>query len=338
MSEADQGGRPGGPAGLGTGAGRRVSTGRADTAASGRRYLLGLAGVFLAALVASSAGILLRQIEEADGWQILFYRSLAFVAVLLAYICVRRGRETPRAFLSVGWPGVVVALALGGAFIAFIFAMLLTTVAQAVFILSASPFFAALLGLLFLKERVSPVTWAAMAAALAGIGVMLGQDLLPSGEAGAAWAGTGLAGSLVALAACLGYAAAIVALRAGRKVDMMPATCLAGVFAGLVCFALAGDLAISGHDLVFALLLGSAQIGLQYLLITLSSRHVPAAQITLVMLTEVVLAPLWVWLGVGEVPSSATLVGGAVVLAAVLAQSLAALRSPASGAGNLDRA
>ena len=132
------------------------TTAAKGAAAGDRRYLLGLAGVLLAALAASSAGILLRQIETADGWQILFYRSLAFVAVLLVYICAQRRRDTLRAFLAIGWPGVVVALALGGAFIAFIFSMLLTTVAQAVFILSASPFFAALLGLLFLRERVRP--------------------------------------------------------------------------------------------------------------------------------------------------------------------------------------
>jgi drug/metabolite transporter (DMT)-like permease len=291
-------------------------------AARDRRYLMGLAGVLLAALAASSAGILLRQIEAADGWQILFYRSLAFVAVLLSYIVAQRRRDTLRAFLAIGWPGLVVALALGGAFIAFIFAMLLTTVAQAVFILSAAPFFAALLGLLFLRERVAPLTWISMAAALAGIGVMMGPDL---------GGGSAFLGSLVALAACLGYAAAIVALRAGRRVDMMPATCLAGVFAGGVCFFLADDLAIGGRDLTFALLLGSAQIGLQYLLITLSARHVPAAQIALVMLVEVVLAPLWVWLGVGEAPSPATLLGGAIVLAAVLAQTLHALRTAPDG-------
>jgi drug/metabolite transporter (DMT)-like permease len=221
--------------------------------AGDRRYLLGLAGVVLAALAASSAGILLRQIEQADGWQILFYRSLAFVVTLFVFICVRRRGETPQAFLAIGRAGLVVALALGGAFIAFIFAMLLTTVAQAVFILSASPFFAALLGLVFLGERVAPVTWACMAAALAGIGVMMGEGLGAGGLSPAA-----LSGSLVALAACLGYAAAIVALRAGRGRDMMPATCLAGVFAGLVCLALAGDLAVSAHDLAFALLLGSA--------------------------------------------------------------------------------
>jgi drug/metabolite transporter (DMT)-like permease len=291
-----------------------------------RRYLLGLAGVFLAALAASSAGILLRQIEAADGWQILFYRSLAFVAVLLAYIVAQRRRDTLRAFLAIGWPGLVVALALGSAFIAFIFAMLLTTVAQAVFILSAAPFFAALLGLAVLRERVAPLTWISMAAALAGVGVMMAQGLVGGSASGGAFLG-----SLVALAACLGYAAAIVALRAGRRVDMMPATCLAGVFAGGVCFFLADDLAIGGRDLTFALLLGSAQIGLQYLLITLSARHVPAAQIALVMLVEVVLAPLWVWLGVGEAPSPATLLGGAIVLAAVLAQTLHALRTAPDG-------
>ena len=138
-------------------------------------------------------------------------------------------------------------------------------------------------------------------------------------------------GSLMALLACLGYAAAIVALRAGKSVDMMPATCLAGFVAFLICLSLVGDVAISRHDLTIALLLGTAQIGLQYLLITLAARHVPAAQIALIMLSEVVLGPLWVWLGVGEVPSSATLFGGAIVLAAVLAQTLYTLRTQPDG-------
>jgi len=130
----------------------------------------------------------------------------------------------------------------------------------------------------------------------------------------------------VALGACLGYAAAIVALRAGRDVDMMPATCLSGVFAMFVCAVLVGDFTIGARDLVLSLILGAGQIGLQYIMITISARVVPAAEIALIMLLEVVLAPLWVWIGVGETPGAMTLAGGGIVVAAVLGQTLIGLR------------
>ncbi len=284
--------------------------------AADRRHRLGLAGVVLAAFAASTAGILLRHIETADGWQILFYRSLAFAGTVFLLVAARHRGQTPAAFRAIGLPGMVVAVCLGGAFIAFIFALLLTTVAETVFILSASPVFAAAIGWLALRERVPPRLWLGMAATVLGIGIMMS-----GGFAG----GTPI-GALVALGACLGYAAAIVALRAGRSVDMMPATCLSGVFAMLVCAALVGDFTIGARDLVLSLVLGAGQIGLQYILITICARVVPAAEIALIMLLEVVLAPLWVWIGVGETPGAMTLAGGGIVVAAVLGQTLIGLR------------
>ena len=306
VTAADRGiGGPGGPGGSGT----------ARRGRHGRGYAYGLAAILLAAIAASSAGILVRQIEVASGWQILFYRSLAFSLVVLVVVVGRHRSRTVAAFRAIGRPGLVAAISLGGAFIAFIFALLWTTVAEAVFILSCAPFFAALLGRMVLGEAVGGAMWAAMAIALGGIAVMVADGL-----GGGGW------GAAAALAACLGYAAAIVALRAGRGVDMMPATCLSGVFAGLVCLPFVGSLAIGGHDLVFALVLGSGQIGLQYILVTIAARHVPAAQIALLMLVEVALAPLWVWIGIGEVPSGHTLAGGAIVAVAVAAQAVHALR------------
>lgn len=282
-------------------------------------YRWGVAAVLLAALCASSAGIIVRHIEAADAWQILFYRALAFIGMLLALVLARHGRATPAAFRAIGRPGLVMALALGSAFIAFIFALTLTTVANTVFILAVSPLAAALLARLVLGERIGRATLAAMAAALIGVALMVG-DSLGSGS---------FDGNLMALLACLGYAAAIVALRAGRAVDMMPATCLSGAFALLVCSLLVGSLAIPAGDILLSLLLGTGQLGAQYALITYASRAVPAGQITLIMLLEVLLAPLWVWIGIGEVPADMTLVGGAVVLAAVLLQILAPMRRAA---------
>ncbi len=274
-------------------------------------YKLGIAAVLVAGLCGSSVGVLVRLIEDANGWQILFYRSVSFALLVLAFMLVRNGRDTFTRFLKTGVWGAVVSICLGSAFIAYIFAVLLTTVASAVFILSASPFIAALLSWICLGEKASGVSWACMTAGLLGVAIMMAEGLL---------AGSAL-GSAVALIAALGYAASIVAYRAGKDIDMMPATCLAGVFAAFVTLFLVDDFMLSGNDLAIAVLLGTVQVGLQYILITLAAKHVPAAEITLLMLSEVILAPVWVWIGFGETPALLTLIGGAVVLLAVTVQA-----------------
>jgi len=279
-------------------------------------YRFGLVCLVSASFFTSLAGILLRHVEAADGWQVLFYRSLALVATLLVFLLWRHGRGTARAFRAVGRPGLAVAVFLGAAFMLFIFALLQTTVASVVFTVSLSPFFAALFAWLILREAVRPATWAAMVISLAGVGLMVG-DGLAAGTAG---------GNLLALVCSLCYAAALVALRGGRAVDMIPAVCLAGVVAAAVSAVMAPGLAIGGRDLALALALGVVQLGFQYILLTTGTRHVPAAEVALVGRLTLVMAPLWVWLGVGEVPSALTLLGGLVVLLAVTGHGLFALR------------
>ncbi len=279
-------------------------------------HAMGVAGVLFGALCGSSVGILVRLVDKADGWQILFYRSVSFAILVLMFMVARNGRDTLNRFAKTGIWGVVVSICLGSAFIAYIFSVLLTTVANAVFILSASPFIAALLALLLLGERVSAVSWGCMVAGLVGVAIMMAEGLL---------AGTVL-GSAVALIAAFGYAASVVAYRAGKDIDMMPATCLAGVFAAVVSGFLVEDFTLSRNDLTVAVLLGTVQIGLQYILITLAARYVGAAEITLLMLLEVVAAPIWVWIAFGETPAFLTLIGGVVVFGAVAVQAGSALR------------
>ena len=276
----------------------------------GHRF--GIAAVLTGALCGSTVGILVRLVEQADGWQILFYRSISFAITVFLFMLVLDRRRIARRFAGIGVSGAVVAVCLGSAFIAYIFSVLLTTVANAVFILSASPFIAALLARITLKEAVSARAWVCMAAALAGVAIMMADGLLE---------GT-FAGSAVALIAAGGYAASVVAYRAGRAVDMMPATCLAGVFAAGVSGLLVEDFAISAGDLRIAVLLGTVQIGAQYILITIAARYVRAAEITLLMLLEVVAAPIWVWIALGETPALLTLIGGAIVLAAVVFKAM----------------
>ncbi len=292
-------------------------TGRAESAAEAAAYRRGLSLMFTATLFTSIAGVVLRLVEDADGWQVLFYRSAALVLTLLPFIAWRYGTRAGAAFRAVGRSGLMVAVCLAGAFSLFIFALLETTVANVVFTVGLSPFFAAIFAWVVLREVLAPSTLAAMAASLAGIALMVGDGLAR---------GT-LLGNAFALGACLCYAAALVAMRKGQAVDMIPAVCLAGLLAAVVAAVMAPNgLAVSGRDLGLAATLGVVQLGFQYILLTIAIRHVPAAEVALIGRASLVLAPIWVWLGVGEVPSALTLAGGAVIFLAITSHGVLAIR------------
>lgn len=279
------------------------------------RYPLGVALVLVAGICLSTGGVLLRTVEAADGWQILFYRSFTFLFTLLCYLCVVYRGRLVAPFRAIGWQGLVAAVALGVGFSCYVFGMLLTTVANLVFLLATGPFFAAGLAWLLLGERVARVALLAMSVAAAGIGLMV-ADGLSTGR---------LLGSLIGLGAPITFAILVIAVRSRPQVDMVPATCLGGLVSLLIAVVMLDDFAISGRDLVLCLLLGSVQVGAGFLLITLGARHVPSAEVPLFALTETVLAPIWVWLAIDEVPSVLTLAGGAAVLAAVAVAGLAGL-------------
>ena len=280
------------------------------------RYRFGLVCVFAATLFTSLGGILLRWVESASGWQILFYRSASFVLVLLGFLALRHRGNLAVAFVAVGRPGLVVALCLGISFATYLLAMLETTVANVVFILSTAPFFAAALAWILLREPVRPAFWLSLAATLVGLAFMLG---------GGAVTGS-LAGSLLALVSCVGFCGALVAMRERRTVDMLPAACLAGVVTMLISATQVESFVLLRHDLVIAIVFGVVQLGFQFILMTEGSRYVPAAELALISRLSVVLAPLWVWIGVDEVPNRLTLIGGAIVLTSVVAYSATGLR------------
>ncbi len=279
-------------------------------------YLRGVLLILMAGVCLSTAGIIVRNIESAGGWQILFYRSLCFCLTVLTYILWTHGKQTGQAFKAIGWPGLLAALSLGCGFTFYLFGLLMTTVANLAFMLSASPFFAAVFGWFILRERIPWITWAAIAVAMAGMAVMFADGIE-----------TGLwLGNLVALGAPLTFALMIVLYRKAGDRDMTPATFLGGVVAGLIAFVMAESLRLTTPDLLLAMLLGFVQVGLGFLFITLGARWVPAAQVALLALVETILAPLWVWAFLGEAPSAAALIGGLIVLGAVVAQGYHGIR------------
>jgi drug/metabolite transporter (DMT)-like permease len=280
-----------------------------------------MALVVLAGALMSMGGIGVRLIESAGAWQILFYRSLALIATLLVVLATRNRGDLPGAFRGAGAPAVVAGFCLSVAFSGFIFSLGYTTVANTLFLLAASPFLAAVIGLLVLGEAVRRATWLAMAVALAGIGTMVWEGFARGNPLG----------DLTALLSALGFAGFTVALRWGKTRDMQPAVSWAALFtivvAGLtIALGGNGDFMISARDLGLCAIMGAVQIGAGLTVYTAGSRHMPAAELALLALTEVVLGPVWVWLGIGETPSLATLLGGAIVLGAIVGNALGGLR------------
>jgi drug/metabolite transporter (DMT)-like permease len=266
--------------------------------------------VALAALAWSSAGVLQRDLSVGTATQVAARAAFALVA-LLAYVAVTERGRIVEACRSLGWAGVGFAAAIATASGAFIAALNHTTVAHVLFIQAIAPVLAALLARITLGEPVTARSAVAMAVALAGVGLMVG------GPGGGDLLGDGLS-----LLMALGFAVAIVITRHRRDVSMAPATCLGQLFLVVAFLPFSGTAAIPGDDLLALALLGGGQIGLGLVFLTIGARLIPAAQVALITLLEVVLGPLWVWMAFAEQPSATTLAGGAVVIAAVVIQAL----------------
>lgn len=279
-------------------------------------YTRGILLVLTAGACWSIGGIMLRNMEAADGWQVLFWRAVGMTVTILLIMVLRHGRRVVPVFRAAGRAGIVGGLCLASGFTSNIFAMLNTTVANTLFMQSTQVFFAAVLAWILLRERVRRATWIAMVVAFVGVAVMMGDGL----------AQDALLGNLLGLGTGVVMAGFAIALRFGRDGDMLPAACLAGVFSALAGAAMAETLVVTTHDLLLALAMGVIQFGLGFTLFTFGSRHVPAAELMLVALTEVLLAPIWVWIGVGERASVATLIGGALLMAAIAGLALSGMR------------
>ena len=268
----------------------------------------------------STAGIALRLVEQADGWQILFYRSLALsVTILLILVFQKRSRFFDE-FRGLGWNDCLLAVFLGTGFVAYVFALLYNTVANALFIFSCAPFVAGFLGWILLGERVATRTWLAIGVAMSGLAVMVGSELAVSRYLG----------TLLALWIPIAYAASIIAVRRSKRDNMLVALCLAGLVAGGLSAFFVTDYALTPRDLIISLYLGVFQVGVGFTLVVLGSRYVPAAQVGLLALVEPVLAPIWAWMGVGEVPGLATIVGGTIIFLAIATDGILNIKSSES--------
>jgi len=274
-----------------------------------RRQRRGQIYVALAAVAWSTAGVLQRQLTLDTSTQVMGRAAFA-AAALLAYVAVVDRGRVLEAFRSVGLAGAAVALCVATASASFIAALNHASVARVLFILAVAPVIAALLARVTLGEPITRRSVLAMAVALAGVTVMLGAP----GEGS-------VAGDGLAFLAALAFATMVVISRWRHDVSMAPATCLSQAILVAVFLPFADAGAVSGGDVGWLAALGIGQIGLGFALLTVGARLIPAAQVGLITLLEVVLGPVWVWLALDERPSTLTLVGGAIVIFAIVIQT-----------------
>ena len=283
-------------------------------------YRRGILQLVASGFFLSTSGIALRIIEQADGWQILFYRSLALSVTILLILVFQKGSRVFDEFRGLEWNDYLLALFLGSGFVAYVFALLYNTVANALFIFSCAPFVAGFLGWILLGERVATRTWFAIGGAMAGLTVMIGSELAVSRYLG----------TLIALWIPIAYAASIIVIRSSKRENMLAALCLAGLVSGGLSAIFVTDYALTLQDLIISLYLGVFQAGVGFTLVVLGTRYIPAAQVGLLAMVEPVLAPIWVWMGVGEVPGLATIVGGAIIFSAITIDGILNIKSSES--------
>ena len=266
--------------------------------------------VFLGACSLSFGGLIVKSFEGATLWQILFWRTVFFLLVISLYLIITYKKKVLKSFYDSGIPGFLGGFVLSFGFCGYVFAMYNTTVANANFIIQTQTIFLAIFGYFFLKEKISSITLASIILAISGILLMVGSSLSP-GQ---------MTGNIAAFLMPISFAVLILVVRKYPNVDMVPAQFIAGIFALLIGFLMSEKILISGHDIFLGFLAGFIQLGFGFILITIGAQRTPSAMVGIIMLTEAVLGPIWAWLFVNEQPPFIVLIGGSIVIFAVLLQ------------------
>jgi len=275
----------------------------------GHAMLLMIAG----SVAISFGGLVQRNIEFADAWQVTFYRALGIFIVMAVFVAIRHRGRVIGTVTGIGRMGLLAGALISIAGITFVQALTYTTIANALFILGAIPFFAALFARLFLGEKLRRTTMITMLGAAFGLGIMVMQGVS---------AGSGF-GNAMALITAVSFAFYAVIVRYKRKTEMLPVMLVSACIVMVITLLVkAGDMAAPARDIILGLFWGGGLSGFVNWAFIFASRHLATAEVTLIMLLEFALGPVWVWLFIGETPSFATLLGGSLIILAVALRAI----------------
>ena len=265
--------------------------------------ILGTLCLLAAGFFLRFGGLLIKLVDEASTMRITSYRSITFSLVALIYILITFKKQTPQAFIKIGPSGLLLVLILTLSNIFFVIGMSNTSVANAVFIMSTGPLWAAVASYFYLKKIIGTKTIIAILGSMFGIMIMFSQGLDSS---------RGL-GNMIILGVPICFAAQLTIINKKSNIDFMPSTFLAGILIIVIGLFFIEEHTISSRDLFIVLFMGAFQVGLGFLLITVGSRYIPPHRAALYVLLEPILAPIWAWIGIGEKPPIIELVGGLIV-------------------------
>ena len=274
--------------------------------------------IFLGAFCLSFGGLIVKSFEGSTLWQILFWRQVFFIITVTIFLYFNYKKNVFSKIYLSGIPGLIGGIILGIGFSSYVFAMYNTTVANTNFIISLQILFLAIFGFFFLKEKINLITLISIILAISGVLLMVGNSLSP-GE---------LSGNLAAFTMPITFAVLIMIVRKFPSVDMVPAQFVAGISSCLIGLLLSPTIMISAHDIFLGFLAGFFQIGFGFIFITIGARTTPSAMVGIIMLSESVLGPIWAFLFVSEIPSLYGLIGGVIILFAVLLQFYTLLKKP----------
>ena len=270
-------------------------------------YMLLLFGGFCL----SWGGFIVRSFETSNAWEILLLRTFFFFLWISTFLLLIYKKDAVKTIRRSGLPALIGGFVMSFSFIAFVFAMMNTSVANVVFIISTQTMFLAIFGYFYLKEKVSLIGLISILLAMSGIIIMVGDSI----------SGGSLFGNIVALAIPINFAILVMIIRKNTKVDMVPAIFYSGIFSLIYGFFLAESFEFTKHDLWMGFLLGVPQLAVSFICITIGSRTVESATVGILMLMETLCAPLWVWLFLNEIPPISVFIGGAVIISAIILKS-----------------
>ena len=277
------------------------------------KKLLSILLMTIGSVAISFNGLVLRNIETADDWTIIFYRALSFSITIFIYLFFIHKKRIFKKIIQIGISGLIGGFVLGISNVCFILSMTTTSVANTVFTISLIPFITALFSLLILKEKLAQITVYTMIAAFFGV-LMMFYGALKIGE---------LWGNMLALITAISFSIYTIIIRSNKNIDMLPCLLISGIMAmGLTSFQNVGSLQISTHDFFLCFLLGGVLSGFVNCCFVFATRHLIAAEATLFFFIEIALSPFWVWLFLNEIISPNTLTGGIIILISILIRAL----------------
>jgi len=271
-------------------------------------YMLLLFGGFCL----SWGGFIVRSFETSDAWKILLLRSFFFFLGVSIFLLLMYKKDAFKTVKKAGLAGLLGGFVMSFSFIAFVFAMMNTSVANVVFIISTQTMFLAIFGYFYLREKISIIGLLSIILAMMGISVMIGDSI----------SGGTLFGNLVALTIPISFSILVMIIRKNANLDLIPAIWYASISSTLISFLMTNDLSFSNNDILMGFLLGVPQLTFGFVCITIGSRTTKSVTIGLLMLAETIFAPLWVWLFLNEIPPMSVFIGGSIIIFAIIIKSL----------------